>query len=158
MSRWSRVGYGVFATFTLLTYCAAVVAATMTEDQFQRLLDNGKFIIGTWQGLLGTLILILAGFLWKRILFNEKEFRASDRRIESEFRAKDLDLERDIRHRIENVNNAIHQSATLLIEQTRIHETRMQSVLDKMEEMKDEVIKLRQQVHDLELRNKVGVQ
>lgn len=158
MSRWSRIGYRTFSFVALSVYCATVLAATMTEDQFERLLENAKFFIGTWQGMLGVLIFSLALFLWNRIVFNEREFREIALRIENEFRLKDDDLARDIRHRAADLNNAVLQASTLLIEQTRIHETRMQSVLDKMEEMKDEVIKLRQQVHDLELRNIVGVQ
>ena len=130
-----------FLLWVGLLYSGFVFGAVMSDMQFDRLLEQGQFIIGTWHGVLAALIFGLSMFLYRRIVANENNSK------------DDLkDLEKYTRHEVRDLNNAIQLSMRLLVTEGKAMNERNDRLLQNVNDLHKEVVTLRERILKLESR------
>jgi hypothetical protein len=131
-----------FLLWVGLLYSGIVFGAVMSDIQFDRLLEQGQFIIGTWHGVLAALIFGLSMFLYRRIVANEKNSK------------DDLkDLERYARHEVRDLNNSIQLSMRLLVTESKAMNERNDRLLQNVNNLQQEVVILRERILKLESKH-----
>ena len=149
-------GHLRFVFYVLLVYLIAFLfvpitaPASLTPDQITVLIDNIKWLIGTWHSIVIAIVGAAGGLLWKRSAKIEKDFREADNIMDLRLTKSILEKDHLIRDDIRSLSAALHSAETLIANLTIALEKRSVEFVNGKHENEKEILKLAERVRALE--------
>ena len=144
------VVYVVSVYFIAWFFIASPVHAAMTAGQMNVLIENLKWLIGTWHSILIAIVGFAGGLLWKRSAKIEKDFREADNIIDLRLTNSISEKDRSLRDDLRSLDEALHSAQNLIANLTLASEKRSVESGNGKHENEIKILQLAERVRALE--------